>query len=173
MFNFITVSTRFGILAALFNHEGVHAITIAESIDGAYTSLVEMAEASVPGAINPSPLPNAALKRQLNGLITGITPADRMRLCIRGTPFQERVWSALCTIPRGYTETYGGIASRLGLPASAARAIGSACGANMFAIAVPCHRVVRTDGGLGGYRWGLERKAALLQAEAGVQPLLL
>ncbi len=85
-------------------------------------------------------------------------------LAPRGTPFQRRVWAALAAIPPGQTRSYGEIARSLGLP-TAARAVGTACGANPIAVLVPCHRAVRADGGLGGYRWGLARKQRLLARE--------
>lgn len=81
-----------------------------------------------------------------------------------GTAFQLRVWTALRAIPRGETTSYAAIAEAIGAP-SAVRAVGTACGRNPVAIAVPCHRVLRQDGELGGYRWGLERKRALLARE--------
>ena len=81
-----------------------------------------------------------------------------------GTPFQERVWSELRTIPVGSTASYAEIATRLG-DASAVRAVARACGENPLAVVVPCHRVVRKGGGLSGYRWGVERKRALLDRE--------
>jgi AraC family transcriptional regulator of adaptative response/methylated-DNA-[protein]-cysteine methyltransferase len=83
----------------------------------------------------------------------------------RGTPFQRRVWRALREVPPGTTITYAALASRVG-SARSARAVGAACAANPLAVAVPCHRVVRGDGSLSGYRWGLERKAELLRREA-------
>jgi AraC family transcriptional regulator of adaptative response/methylated-DNA-[protein]-cysteine methyltransferase len=85
-------------------------------------------------------------------------------LDIQGTAFQRRVWTALQEIPMGATATYGAIAARIGNP-RAARAVAQACAANAVAVAVPCHRVVRGDGGLGGYRWGSERKRKLLDRE--------
>ncbi|MGE0650201.1 MAG: bifunctional DNA-binding transcriptional regulator/O6-methylguanine-DNA methyltransferase Ada [Alphaproteobacteria bacterium] len=85
-------------------------------------------------------------------------------LDIRGTAFQQRVWRALTNIPPGTTVTYTDLAARLGLP-RAVRAVASACAANRIAVAIPCHRVVRRDGGLAGYRWGVERKRALLARE--------
>ncbi len=85
-------------------------------------------------------------------------------LDIQGTAFQRRVWSALREIPAGATETYRQVAERIGSP-KAVRAVGNACANNNLAIAIPCHRVVRTDGGLGGYRWGLKRKRSLLERE--------
>jgi AraC family transcriptional regulator of adaptative response/methylated-DNA-[protein]-cysteine methyltransferase len=86
-------------------------------------------------------------------------------LDVRGTAFQQRVWQALREIPPGSTATYSEIAAKIGAPNSA-RAVAGACAANSLAVAIPCHRVVRTDGGLSGYRWGVERKRRLLQREA-------
>lgn len=86
-------------------------------------------------------------------------------LDIRGTAFQQRVWEALRSIPPGVTATYAQIAERIGRP-QAARAVGRACAANRLAVAIPCHRVVKRDGALSGYRWGVERKRALLDRES-------
>ena len=86
-------------------------------------------------------------------------------LDIRGTAFQQRVWQALQDMPAGTTASYTEIAQRIGQP-SAARAVAGACAANTLAVAIPCHRVVRNDGALSGYRWGVERKRALLNREA-------
>lgn len=86
-------------------------------------------------------------------------------LDVRGTVFQERVWQALRDIPFGRTVTYADIARQLGVP-GAVRAVANACGANRLAVAIPCHRVVRSDGSLSGYRWGVERKRQLLEREA-------
>jgi AraC family transcriptional regulator of adaptative response/methylated-DNA-[protein]-cysteine methyltransferase len=85
-------------------------------------------------------------------------------LDVRGTAFQQRVWRALREIPAGSTASYTEIAVRIGAPTSA-RAVAQACGANPVAVAIPCHRVVRTDGALSGYRWGVERKRTLLKRE--------
>lgn len=86
-------------------------------------------------------------------------------LDIQGTVFQERVWQALREIPVGKTLSYSDIAEKIGSP-KAVRAVGRACGANCLAVAIPCHRVVRRDGDLSGYRWGIERKQELLQRES-------
>lgn len=85
-------------------------------------------------------------------------------LDIRGTVFQKQVWKALRKIPHGKTATYREIAERIG-KRSAVRAVAQACAANPVAVLVPCHRVIRSDGSLSGYRWGLKRKAALLKRE--------
>lgn len=94
-------------------------------------------------------------------------PGDpwELPLDIRGTSFQLRVWKALQEIPPGGTASYAEIAEKLGEP-KAVRAVAGACAANKIAVAIPCHRVVRHDGGLSGYRWGVERKRALLKREA-------
>jgi len=86
-------------------------------------------------------------------------------LDVRGTAFQEKVWNALRTLRPGTTASYKEIAERIGAP-SATRAVAQACGSNRIAIAIPCHRVVRTNGEVSGYRWGVERKHALLKREA-------
>lgn len=87
-------------------------------------------------------------------------------LDLRGTAFQQRVWRALSEIPVGATVSYADIARRIGQPKSV-RAVAQACGANRLAVAIPCHRVVRSDGAVSGYRWGVERKRAILAREAG------
>jgi AraC family transcriptional regulator, regulatory protein of adaptative response / methylated-DNA-[protein]-cysteine methyltransferase len=90
-------------------------------------------------------------------------------LDVRGTAFQQRVWQALGKIPAGLTATYAEIAARIGAPGSA-RAVAQACAANPLAVAIPCHRVIRNDGALSGYRWGVERKRALLSREGAPHP---
>ncbi len=106
---------------------------------------------------------------RLVGLVVGFVEAPgigfHLPLDLRGTVFQERVWQALREIPAGATATYKEIAERIGAP-KAVRAVARACAANRIAVAIPCHRVVRTDGSPSGYRWGVERKRALLEREA-------
>jgi AraC family transcriptional regulator of adaptative response/methylated-DNA-[protein]-cysteine methyltransferase len=101
-------------------------------------------------------------------LVVGLVEAPRigldLPLDLRGTAFQQRVWAALRAIPAGETVSYTELARHIGSPA-AVRAVAGACAANPVAVAIPCHRVVRNDGGLSGYRWGIERKAALIQRE--------
>ncbi|MFN3374379.1 MAG: methylated-DNA--[protein]-cysteine S-methyltransferase [Chloroflexus sp.] len=91
-------------------------------------------------------------------------------LDLHGTPFQQRVWQALRNIPRGSTRTYGQLARDLGLPVTAARAVGRACATNPLAVVVPCHRAIGADGKLHGFRWGIERKRALLAIEGVLLP---
>ncbi len=106
---------------------------------------------------------------QLVAKVVGFVEAPGMGLDlpldVRGTAFQQRVWQALQEIPAGKTASYTDIAQRIGAP-KAVRAVAGACAANALAVAIPCHRVVRIDGGLSGYRWGIERKRALLDREA-------
>jgi AraC family transcriptional regulator of adaptative response/methylated-DNA-[protein]-cysteine methyltransferase len=99
------------------------------------------------------------------GLVEDPSGAVDLPLDIRGTPFQRKVWAALQAIPAGVTETYSDLAIRVGDP-KAVRAVAGACAANKLAVAIPCHRVLRTDGSLSGYRWGVERKRALIEREA-------
>lgn len=101
----------------------------------------------------------------LDAVLQGRPLPRGLHLDLRGTPFQIRVWTALQTIPPGETRTYQEIARSLGMP-TAARAVGSACGSNIIGVLVPCHRALRSDGGLGGYRWGLNRKEKLIDGEA-------
>jgi AraC family transcriptional regulator of adaptative response/methylated-DNA-[protein]-cysteine methyltransferase len=102
---------------------------------------------------------------QAVGLVEQPGLGHHLPLDVRGTAFQRRVWETLRQIPPGATATYAQIAERLGRP-GAARAVAQACAANPLAVAIPCHRVVRRDASLSGYRWGVERKAELLRREA-------
>jgi AraC family transcriptional regulator, regulatory protein of adaptative response / methylated-DNA-[protein]-cysteine methyltransferase len=99
------------------------------------------------------------------GLVEAPETGLDLPLDVRGTAFQHRVWQALREIPAGKTATYSEIASRIGMP-KAVRAVAAACAANKIAVAIPCHRVVRNDGSLSGYRWGVERKRQLIEKEA-------
>ncbi len=101
---------------------------------------------------------------QVVGLVEAPGGGLDLPLDIRGTAFQQKVWQALRAIPSGRTATYAEIARAVGRP-KAVRAVAQACAANPLAVAIPCHRVVRTDGGLSGYRWGVERKRKLLDRE--------
>lgn len=102
---------------------------------------------------------------QVVGFVEQPSIGLHLPLDVRGTAFQRRVWRALREIPAGETASYTAIAHRIGSP-TAVRAVAGACAANRLAVAIPCHRAVRTDGGLAGYRWGVERKRALLAKEA-------
>jgi AraC family transcriptional regulator of adaptative response/methylated-DNA-[protein]-cysteine methyltransferase len=105
------------------------------------------------------------LVAQVVGLVEAPGLGHALPLDVRGTAFQQRVWQALRGIPAGCTVSYAELARRVGAP-TAVRAVAQACAANALAVAIPCHRVVRSDGALSGYRWGVERKRALLEREA-------
>jgi AraC family transcriptional regulator of adaptative response/methylated-DNA-[protein]-cysteine methyltransferase len=118
--------------------------------------------------------PNARIERQDEQMavwtgqvvehLTGRRERIELALDIRATAFQRLVWEHLRSIPRGATESYSAVAEAIGRP-SAVRAVAGACAANPVAIAIPCHRVVREDGTEGGYRWGMDRKRRILEAE--------
>jgi O-6-methylguanine DNA methyltransferase len=118
--------------------------------------------------------PDAATLRDASAAVlaylAGDGPCAELALDVAGTPFQLRVWAALRAIPYGETRTYGQLAASLGLAPGAARAVGAANGANRVSLVIPCHRLVGSDGGLHGFRWGLRRKAALLALERDNAP---
>lgn len=156
----IVESVLGGVLVAT-TERGVCAVLLGEP-----GGLAEALEAEFPGA---------ALERADEELrtwagvvvdaVAGHGRAGSLPLDLRGTDFQRRVWAELQRIPVGETATYAEIAARIGRP-TATRAVAGACASNHAAVIVPCHRVVRSDGGLGGYRWGVARKQALLENEA-------
>ena len=125
-----------------------------------------------------SEYPGAVIRRDANGLqswlrsvlarVQGKMPSGQLPVDVQATAFQRRVWQELLSIPRGATRSYSEVARAVGRP-RAARAVARACATNPAAVVIPCHRVVRSNGALGGYRWGLSRKSALLRAEKAAQ----
>lgn len=116
---------------------------------------------------NALPLPNGShskYSKWLDCLVSNSLSDGAVRLTIKGTLFQQRVWRYLITIPRGAMRSYSEVAQAIGYP-SAVRAVASACAQNQIALAIPCHRVIRADGSLGGYRWGIARKRLILERE--------
>jgi len=144
---------------------------------GGWAGLVD--EADVLPADLGREFPNATLVRDDDALldwagaivaaVDGRPVRADVPLDLRGTDFQRRVWAELQRVPAGTTVSYSDVAVAIGKP-SAVRAVASACAGNHVAVVVPCHRVVRSDGGIGGYKWGLERKRALLSSEGAPQP---
>jgi AraC family transcriptional regulator of adaptative response/methylated-DNA-[protein]-cysteine methyltransferase len=152
-------STPLGTVLVATTEKGICSVKLAD--DGARLRRL-LAEEFSEARLVESQL--TELKEKILSFIEGETTLAKLPLDIRGTVFQRRVWDELRRIPRGETRTYRDIARAIGAP-DAVRAVGSACGANPVALVVPCHRAVRTDGGLGGYAWGLGRKRKLLALE--------
>lgn len=159
---YTTSQTPFGLLFVGATARGVCAVGLAD--DAAHASAALHAE--YPRAtITYSD--DAALTNVVDQIVehvNGTRPTLNLPLDIQATAFQERVWAELRRIPRGETRTYAQIAAAIGQP-SAARAVAHACATNQAAVVIPCHRVVGSDGQMRGYKWGTERKAALLEAE--------
>lgn len=162
---YATRQTELGWLLLAATVRGVCFVQFGDSRESLVASLRE----ELPGAeLVPSP---AFVDRDLDEWIyalerclAGDGPSPALPLDLRGTAFQIRVWRFLLTVREGTTVSYGRVASEIGAPRSA-RAVANACAANRVAVLVPCHRVLRGDGSLGGYRWGQERKRRLLQRE--------
>ena len=141
---------------------GVCAILIGSDAEDLKSDLAKRFQGSTLIANEPQ------LRDDLSKVVRFLeTPSEGIDLALdmRGTPFQRRVWDALRAIPVGTTVTYTELARRIGGPRWA-RAVASACAANSIALAIPCHRVIRSNGALSGYRWGVERKRMLLHKEA-------
>lgn len=159
---FATGPCSLGYILAATSVKGIVAILIGDAPDALARDLA----ARFPDAKLANG--DAATQALLARIVTFVDVAAgelQIPFDLKGTPFQKRVWQALCEIPPGTTISYGELAQRLGTP-TATRAVATACAANPIAVAIPCHRVVAKNGALAGYRWGLERKRALLSREA-------
>jgi AraC family transcriptional regulator, regulatory protein of adaptative response / methylated-DNA-[protein]-cysteine methyltransferase len=150
---FATARTRLGTVLVAAGDKGVRTVLLGDSASAVERELRDL---HPPASISRDP--------ELRGLAAGILDSPRVDLDMRGTAFQLRVWRKLLEIPRGETRTYTQLAAEMGRP-QAVRAVAHACASNRLGVIVPCHRVVRADGSLAGYRWGIERKRALLAAE--------
>ena len=159
---FATGDSSLGIVLVARSAHGICAILIgSEAHELAADLALRFPESTL---VQDDRKPNGDLDKILRFIEVPAQGLD-LDLDIHGTPFQRRVWDALCAIPTGRTVTYAALARRIGEPA-AVRAVANACAANAIALAIPCHRVIRSDGTLSGYRWGEERKRALLAREA-------
>lgn len=157
---FTVVSTALGQLLVAATDRGVAAVSLGDSAAELESGLrAELPDATITRDDTAVGAWASAVAEAAAGGVSPTVPLD-----VQGTAFQRRVWSALRQIPPGATRTYGEVAEAIGQP-TAVRAVAHACASNPVALAVPCHRVVRRDGTLGGYRWGLERKQQLLAAE--------
>jgi AraC family transcriptional regulator, regulatory protein of adaptative response / methylated-DNA-[protein]-cysteine methyltransferase len=156
------VPTTLGLLLVAVTERGICSVSLGDDEDVLVTAL--RAEYPAAELVRTSD----ATDRLVDAVVAhveGRTQGDELPLDLRATAFQWQVWRALQRIPEGATRSYQEIARELGQP-SAARAVARACASNRIAVLIPCHRVIRGDGELGGYRWGLARKAALLAREA-------
>ncbi len=159
---FATTPCELGLLLVAATEHGVCSVMLGEQANELEQSLRGQFHAAriVPDAIGLEGYTAAVLGAMSDHPMAGDLPLD-----IRATAFQARVWQTLQQIPRGETRSYAELAKSLGQP-TAVRAVARACASNPVAIAVPCHRVIGSDGSLTGYRWGVERKKALLEMEA-------
>lgn len=160
--DYATADTRLGVVLVAATSKGICKIAFGD----AATPLVdELRTAFANAQIVESPARIAPFIAQVDAYLNGTRRRFELPLDLAATEFQQRVWDALRRIPYGETRSYTQIAETLGAPRSV-RAVASACASNPVALAIPCHRVVQKGGSLAGYRWGLPRKAALLDAEA-------
>jgi AraC family transcriptional regulator, regulatory protein of adaptative response / methylated-DNA-[protein]-cysteine methyltransferase len=159
---FAVGQTSLGVILVASSTKGVAAIFLGDDPDKLVRNLQDrFPRARLIGADRDY----EALVARVVGVIEAPRIGLDLPLDVRGTAFQQRVWQALREIPVGATVSYAEIARRIGAP-TAVRAVAGACAANNLAVAIPCHRVVRNDGSLSGYAWGVERKRALLDREA-------
>jgi AraC family transcriptional regulator of adaptative response/methylated-DNA-[protein]-cysteine methyltransferase len=158
---FATARTEFGWMAIGATGRGICWLALAGSeAEAEQTLRAEFPEAEIYAAPGLEAEMEAAV-----AAVLGTGPVQNKEKDLRGTEFQLRVWQALQAIPRGQTRSYSELARELGMP-KATRAVARACATNRVALLVPCHRVVGASGALTGYRWGVERKRRLLEAEA-------
>ncbi len=159
---YTTAQSSLGVVLVAASERGICAIRLGDS-DAA---VIEELRSEFPNAaLTPDDADLAAWVEAVIAYVDGTQTRLDLPLDIRATAFQRRVWEALRTVPYGEQITYRGLAEMIGEP-TAARAVAGACAANPVALAIPCHRVVREGGELSGYRWGVERKRALLEREA-------
>jgi AraC family transcriptional regulator of adaptative response/methylated-DNA-[protein]-cysteine methyltransferase len=161
---FAVGQTSLGAMLVASSRKGVAAILLGDDPDELVRNLQDrFPKAHLIGADRDY----EALVAKIVGLVETPGTGLNLPLDVRGTAFQQRVWRALREVPGGETISYAEVARRIGSP-KAVRAVASACAANHLAVAIPCHRVVRMDGSLSGYAWGIERKRELIRREARV-----
>ena len=159
---FTSIVTPLGVVVAASSSRGVCWVSVGPR----EADLTKALAAEYPLAVLERDDDALADVARMLSLAASGADASRLPLDVQGTAFQIRVWEALREIPVGETRTYSEVAAFIGEP-RAVRAVASACAANVAALAIPCHRVVRRDGTLGGYRWGIDVKRSLLAAESG------
>lgn len=159
---YTTVECLFGYLLVAATDKGICAVQIGDTENGLKEAFFKLFKRA---AIERDDLALSGWVQEILDHLDGKHPHLELPLDIQATAFQKRVWQALREIPYGSTRTYREIAEAIGQP-SAVRAVARACATNPAALLIPCHRVIRSDGNLGGYRWGIERKQVLLHKEA-------
>lgn len=167
---FMTAATDFGRLLVAATDRGVCAVTLGDDDDALERALAEEYPNAERVRVDADGAADADLRGWLESVLAylaGSRAEPGVWLDVAGTPLQEEVWTELRRIPYGETRTYSDVAAAVGAP-HAVRAVASACARNPVALVVPCHRVLRKGGALGGYRWGLDRKARLLAHEQAV-----
>lgn len=158
-------ATDFGALLMAATPRGVCQVEFGDDADVLVARLHDhFPRALIEPAGESAREPLDAWMEALAAHVHGEAPCPALPLDVRGTAFQLKVWRFLMSVPAGRVVSYGELAAGIGHP-EAVRAVGTACGANRLAVLIPCHRALRADGSLGGYRWGLERKRRLLERE--------
>jgi AraC family transcriptional regulator of adaptative response/methylated-DNA-[protein]-cysteine methyltransferase len=166
--SYVTAETPLGLMMLAATNRGLCFLEFGESEEELLESLQQEYPSSVRLAMKkPYSKQFAGWMQALSTYLEGERALQKLPVAVHGTAFQLKVWSYLQTIPAGTVQSYTEVAQAIGHP-KAVRAVASACAANRIALVIPCHRVIRGDGGLGGYRWGLERKRTLIDAERRV-----
>jgi AraC family transcriptional regulator of adaptative response/methylated-DNA-[protein]-cysteine methyltransferase len=164
---FATAATRLGRLLVAATERGLCAVTLGDDDVVLERALAEEYPEAVRERASGADGRDAGLHAWVEAIARHVDGAEArltMPVDVAGTPFQQRVWESLRTIPYGATRSYAEVAASVGAP-KAVRAVASACARNRVALVIPCHRVVRAGGAPGGYRWGADRKRALLAQE--------
>lgn len=159
MLEYVMAESALGKVLIARTKRGVRAVLFGES--------AVALEQNLRGRFPDAELVAQPMDEGFEAVMCAIDGEGDVALDLHGTEFQERVWQALRQIPAGQTVSYTQLAEMIGAP-KAARAVAGACAANKVAVLVPCHRVLRSDGKLSGYRWGVERKRALLEREGAI-----
>ena len=166
--SYVTAETPLGLMMLAATNRGLCFLEFGESEEELLESLEQEYPSSVRLAMQePYSEQVTAWMQALSAYLEGERALQKLPVAIHGTAFQRKVWTYLQTIPEGSVQSYSEVAQAIGHP-KAVRAVASACAANRIALVIPCHRVIRGDGGLGGYRWGLDRKRTLIDSERRV-----
>ena len=166
--DYVLAQTSLGTLLVGATARGVCAVTLGSDADILETALAREYPAATCTRVSAASSDLARWVDEIVAALDGVSAGTEVPIDVRASAFQWKVWRELQKIPLGETRSYSEIASAVGSPKSV-RAVAGACASNRVALLIPCHRVVRVDGGLGGYRWGLERKKLLLEKERALR----